>query len=127
MMCAVGSSAVVEVTTMGTGHLISIEDDIVEALHKELPYYSAFTIKPDAYKGQTETLKVSATWNILTCHEKLDDDTVYQMTKSLYENKQDLVNVAANMSFMDPAEIGVIQIPLHPGAERYYKEIGVIK
>jgi TRAP transporter TAXI family solute receptor len=127
MMAGVGASAVVEVTTMGTGHLIPIEDDVIAALNKELPYYTAFTIPANSYKGQTEPLKVAATWNVLTAHEKLDADLVYQMTKALYDNKQDLVNVAANMSFMDASEVGVIQIPLHPGAERYFKEIGVIK
>ncbi|MDR1509534.1 MAG: TAXI family TRAP transporter solute-binding subunit, partial [Synergistaceae bacterium] len=69
MMAAVGASAVVEVTTMGTGHLIPIEDEIVAALNKELPYYSAFAIPAGSYKGQTEPLKVAATWNILTAHE----------------------------------------------------------
>jgi TRAP transporter TAXI family solute receptor len=127
MMCAIGSSSVVEVTTMGTGHLIPLEDEIVDGLHKELPYYTAFEIPAASYKGQAETLKASATWNTLSVHEKLDADLVYAMTKALYENKQDLVNVAANMSFMDAKAVGVIQIPLHPGAERYYKEIGAIK
>jgi TRAP transporter TAXI family solute receptor len=112
---------------MGTGYLIAIEDDVVEALHKELPYYSAFTIAADSYKDQTEELKVAATWNVLSVHEKLDTDVVYAMTKALFDNKQDLVNVAANMSYMNTSEIGVIQIPLHPGAEKYYKEIGAIK
>jgi TRAP transporter TAXI family solute receptor len=127
MTAAIGSSAVVEVTTMGTGHLIPLEDDVIEALHKELPYYSAFDIPANSYKGQTESLKVAATWNILSVHEKLDADLVYTMVKALYDNKQDLVNVSANMSFMDAKEMGVIQIPLHPGAEKYYKEIGAIK
>jgi TRAP transporter TAXI family solute receptor len=127
MMGAIGSAAVVEVATMGTGRLIPLEDDIIEALNKELPYYSAFTIPANSYRGQTEPLKVAATWNILSVHEKLDTDVVYAMTKALFENKNDLVNVAANMSFMNAEEVGVIKIPLHPGAEKYYKEIGVIK
>ncbi|MDR1884684.1 MAG: TAXI family TRAP transporter solute-binding subunit [Synergistaceae bacterium] len=127
MMAAIGSSALVEVTTIGTGHLIALEDDLIAALNKELPYYSEFVIPAGSYKGQDEPLKVAATWNTLTAHEKLDTDLVYQMTKALFENKQDLVNVAANMSFMDSAAVDVIRIPLHPGAEKYYKEIGAIK
>ncbi|MCL1940798.1 MAG: TAXI family TRAP transporter solute-binding subunit [Synergistaceae bacterium] len=127
MMGGIGSAAVVEVMTMGTGHLIPLEDDVVEALNKELPYYAPFSIPANSYKDQPEPLKVSATWNILSVHEKLPADTVYAMTKALFDNKQDLVNVAANMSFMNASEIGVIRIPLHPGAEKYYKEIGVIK
>ncbi|MDR1943658.1 MAG: TAXI family TRAP transporter solute-binding subunit [Synergistaceae bacterium] len=127
MMAAIGSSALVEVTTIGTGHLIPLEDDVIAALNKELPYYTEFVIPANSYKGQTEPLKVAATWNTLTVHEKLSADLVYQMTKALYDNKQDLVNVAAIMSFMDAGAVGVIQIPLHAGAERYYKEIGAIK
>ncbi|MDR1470973.1 MAG: TAXI family TRAP transporter solute-binding subunit [Synergistaceae bacterium] len=127
MMAAIGASALVEVTTMGTGHLISLDEDVIAALNKELPYYSKFIIPANSYKGQTEPLTVAATWNILTAHEKLDGDLVYNMTKALYENKGDLVIVAANMSFMDAKEVGVIKIPLHPGAERYFKEIGEIK
>ena len=127
MMGGIGSAAVVEVMTMGTGHLIALEDDVVEALNKELPYYAPFSIPANSYKDQPEPLKVAATWNILSVHEKLDTDLVYKMTKALFDNKHDLVNVAANMSFMNADEIGVIRIPLHPGAEKYYKEIGVIK
>ncbi|MDR3355440.1 MAG: TAXI family TRAP transporter solute-binding subunit [Synergistaceae bacterium] len=127
MMCAIGSSAVVEVTTMGTGHLIPLEDELIAGLNKDLPYYSEFVIPANSYKGQTEQLKVSATWNTLTAHEKLDEELVYQMTKALYDNKQDLVNVAAIMSFMDAGAVSVIKIPLHPGAEKYFKEIGAIK
>ena len=127
MMGGIGSAAVVEVMTMGTGYLIPLEDDVVEMLHKELPYYSAFSIPANSYKDQPEALNVAATWNILSLHEKLDADLVYAMTKALFDNKQELVNVAANMSFMNASEIGVIQIPLHPGAEKYYKEIGAVK
>ncbi len=127
MMGAIGSSAVVEVATMGTGKLIPIEADLVKKLNQELPYYTPFTIPANSYKGQTQPVAVAATWNILSIHEKVDADTVYKMTKALFENKKDLVSVAANMSYMDPKEVKVILIPLHPGAEKYYKEVGAIK
>ena len=127
MMGGVGSAAVVEVMTMRTGYLIPLEDDVVAGLNKALPYYSAFSIPANSYSGQPEPVKVSATWNVLSMHEKLDTDLVYAMTKALFDNKNDLVNVAAIMSFMNASEIDVIKIPLHPGAEKYYKEIGVLK
>lgn len=127
MMGAIGSSAVVEVTTMGTGKLIPIEADLVKKLNQELPYYTPFTIPANSYKGQTQPINVAATWNILSIHEKVDADTVYKMTKALFDNKKDLVSVAANMTYMDPKEVKVILIPLHPGAEKYYKEVGAIK
>ena len=49
------------------------------------------------------------------------------MTKTLFQNKNDLVVISARMAAMDAAKIKDIKIPLHPGAIRYYKEIGLIK
>ena len=127
MMGGVGSAAVVEVLTMRNGYLVALENDVVAGLNKVLPYYTAFAIPADSYAGQTEPLKTSATWNILSVHEKLDTDAVYAMTKALFDNKADLVNVATVMRFMEADRVGVIQIPLHPGAEKYFKEVGAIK
>ena len=127
MMGAIGSSAMVEVTTIGTGKLLPLEADLVKKLNAQLPYYTPFTIPANSYKGQTTALPVAATWNILSISEKVDAAAVYKMTKALFDNKKDLVNVSANMAFMNPKEVKVILIPLHPGAEKYFKEIGVIK
>lgn len=49
------------------------------------------------------------------------------MTKTAFENKKDLVTISSNMQNMTPEGAKNIMIPLHPGAMRYYKEIGVIK
>ena len=49
------------------------------------------------------------------------------MTKALFDHKQDLVVISARMSEMDPSYVKDIKIPLHPGAEKYYKEIGAVK
>lgn len=68
-----------------------------------------------------------ASWNILVTTDKLDEETAYQMTKALYEKKQDILNVSSRLSSMDPENLKYIQIPLHPGAARYYKEIGALK
>ncbi len=60
-------------------------------------------------------------------HEKLDAELVYQLTKQLFEHKADLVAVSSKMSEMTPEAIKSIQIPIHPGAEKYYREIGIMK
>jgi len=49
------------------------------------------------------------------------------MTKALFENRADLVLVNSKMENMAPENVKFIMIPLHPGAEKYYKEIGAVK
>jgi len=127
MMGALGSAAVVEVTTMGTARIIPIEDDIIADLNEVLPYYDAFTIPGGTYPGHPYGIRTSATWNILSVHYSLSDDLVYDMTRVLFENAEELVNVAAVMSYMQKDAIDVIQIPLHPGAERFFRSVGALE
>ena len=49
------------------------------------------------------------------------------MTKALYEKKQDILNVSSRLSSMSPENLKYIQVPIHPGALKYYKEIGAVK
>lgn len=126
-MGALGISSVTEPTTTGTVKLISLPESAIKAMCASRPYFSPATIPAGTYKGQTEPIYTFQSPNIIAVTEKLPDDLVYNMTKELFANKQDLVNVAKVMEAMKPDEVGQIRIPLHPGAERYYREIGVLK
>lgn len=124
---ALGIAGVVEIMTVGTADLIDFEEEAITKLCQELPYYLPFDIPANTYKGQTAPVKSMASWNVLITNDKLDEETAYQMTKALYEKKQDILNVSSKLSSMDPENLKYIQVPLHPGAEKYYKEIGAIK
>jgi len=127
MMGALGQAGVVEATTLGVAYLIDIPDEIIKKAVSQYPYWFPFTIPAGIYKGQGEPIKTYAGPNIIAVHEKLPEDLVYQMTKALFEHKEDLIAVTPQMEHMVPENVEQIVIPLHPGAERYYKEIGVLK
>lgn len=124
---AMGIAGVVEIATLGTAELISFEPAAVKKLCKELPYYLPFTIPANTYKGQTKPVNVMASWNVLVTSKKLDNDSAYKMTKALYDKKQDILNVSTRLASMSPENLKYIQIPLHPGALKYYKEIKAVK
>lgn len=126
-MGALGISSVTEPTTTGTVKLISLPEDVIKKMCEERPYFSPAVIPAGTYKGQTEPIHTFQSPNIIAVSDKLGDDLVYNMTKQLFEHKQDLVNVAKVMQAMKADEISQIKIPLHPGAERYYREIGILK
>ncbi len=126
-MGAVGISSVVEPTTVGTVRLIDIPADVVATMCRNTPYFSPMTIKAGTYKGQDKDISTFSSPNIIAVHEKLDDDLVYAMTKELLTHKGDLEAVAAVMKAMRADSVSQIKIPLHPGALRYYRELGLAK
>lgn len=124
---AIGIASAVETTTVGTASLISIPQAIVGKICEETPYFSPITIPAGTYKNQPGPIETFSSPNILAVHARLDDDLVYGMTKALFEHKEGLVAVSARMSAMNPESVAQIKIPLHPGALRYYKEMGILQ
>jgi len=124
---ALGIAGVVEITTLGTAEFRDIPADVIAKLGKELPYYLPFDIPANTYKDQTTPVKAMASWNVLITTEKLGDEDAYKMTKALYEHKQDILNISTRLASMSPENLKYIQVPLHKGAEKYYKEIGAVK
>ena len=91
------------------------------------PYISV-TIPAGTYEGQAEDVKTAAVGNFLITHEGVSDETAYQMTKLLFENLPQMVAAHAAAKAIDPAKaLDGMPVPLHPGAERYYKEAGLLK
>lgn len=124
---AIGISSVVEPMTLGIVELLDVPDDVVAKMIEITPYYAQLTIPKGSYKGQERDVKTFCSPNILAVHEKLSNESVYQMTKTLFEHKEELVVISARMSEMDPNYVKDIKIPLHPGAVKYYEEAGVIE
>ena len=90
--------------------------------------YIPVTIPAGTYDGQAEDVKTAAVGNFLITHEGVSDETAYQMTKQLFENLDKLTaaHAAAKAIKLEGALTGM-PVPLHPGAERYYKEKGLMK
>ena len=90
--------------------------------------YMAAVIPAGTYEGQTEDVPTAAVGNFLITHEGVSDETAYQMTKLLFDNLPALTAAHAAAKAIDVKKaLDGMPVPLHPGAERYYKEIGVLK
>ncbi len=89
--------------------------------------YLAATIPAGTYEGQAADVPTLAITNILVTSADVSDEIAYQMTKQLFENLPDMVAAhnAAKAIDMQKALTGM-PVPLHPGAERYYKEKGLM-
>jgi TRAP transporter TAXI family solute receptor len=105
--------------------VVEIPPAIVEKVGS--PYVKA-TIPANTYGGQTAPVVTAAVVNYLVTHSGMKDETVYQMTKAIYESLPDLAaaHAAARDIKLESALSGM-PVPMHPGAERYLKEKGVTK
>ncbi len=91
------------------------------------PYVSVI-IPASTYDGQNADVETAAVGNFLISHEGVSDETAYQMTKLLFENVPQLVASHAAAKAIDPAKaLDGMPVPLHPGAEKYYREAGILK
>ena len=90
--------------------------------------YLAATIPAGTYDGQDADVATAAVGNFLITSEAVSDDTVYAMTKLLFDNLDQLAAAHAAAKAIDPAKaLDGMPLPLHPGAERYYREAGLLK
>lgn len=108
--------------------ILPLTGPAIKELQKVQPYYADAVLPADTYKGQTAEVKTIAVRAIWATHEGLDEETAYNVVKALYENTETLsqVHVKGKEITLEKA-LESVSIPLHPGAERYYREKGLIK
>ena len=106
--------------------VIPVPADVIAKIGN--PAYQPSVIPANTYTGQTEDVATAAIPNFLVTHSGVSDDVAYQMAKAMYANL-DTLYAAHNAAKAIKRENAIkgMPVPLHPGAERYYKEIGLIK
>jgi len=123
-----GSAQITDVMLTGRLKILPIDPDKADALLKDQPEYGPMTIKANTYPNQAEEIKTIAGSGVLTVRADVDPDTVYTMTKAIFENLDFLKqrHDYFKQTTLENATVGVVY-PLHPGAEKYLKEAGAIK
>lgn len=106
--------------------IMTISDDAVQGLMDDWGMLSV-TIPAGTYPNQDQDVKTVGMPYVYFATTNLDDDFVYNLTKAIAENKERLVATHASFGAWEAEGMPVgLGIPLHPGAERYYKERGWI-
>jgi uncharacterized protein len=118
-----GVAAIRDLATSIDVTFVPIPAELVEKLGA--PYVS-LPIVAGTYRGQDADVPTAGVVNFLVTHEGVPEETVYLMTKSMFENLDQMVAAhgAAKSIKLENAVKGM-PVPLHPGAERYYKEKGI--
>jgi uncharacterized protein len=119
-----GVASIKDLATSVDIQMVAVPPEVIQKLG---PPYLAATIPAGTYNGQTEDVSTVAVVNYLVTNADVPEETVYQMTKQLFENLPDLAAAhnAAKAIHLEEALTGM-PVPLHPGAERYFKENGIM-
>lgn len=116
LMAAAGDSVV----------MLEFTDEQIEKANNGLDLWTRHVIPADTYPGQSKPIQTIAQPNFLAVRNDVDEDTVYLITKTLYENLGFLQNIhQATKAMSLEAALAGLPVPLHPGAARYYREAGV--
>ena len=128
IMSGAPASAVSQALTADC-RLLPIGDDVFAKLKAQYPWYVKYTIPAGTYPNQKEAVQTTAIKMLMFCRGDLSEDTVYQLTKSFWEHIDELGKSQKNLKGLKPADAvkDIADVPLHPGAVKYYKEIGVLK
>ena len=121
-----GMAAIRDLASTMPVTFVEIPAAVVEKIESDA--YLPGVIPAGTYDGQDDDVPTVAITNILVSHEKVSDEVAYQMTKLMFDNLSSLGNAhsAAKDIKLENATKN-LPIPLHPGAERFYKEAGVLK
>ncbi|MEL7565804.1 MAG: TAXI family TRAP transporter solute-binding subunit [Dehalobacterium sp.] len=120
--------AMAEIDSTNPISLIPLDQDKLEELKKINPGYAGKVVPKGTYKGLTEDTLQLAFGNILVVRKDLDENLVYNVLKVMWENRNKLLTVhQAYSQFTEELAPQIYGAELHPGAKKFFKEIGAIK
>lgn len=106
--------------------ILDFTDEQLKQADGGLGLWTRYVIPADTYPGQAKNINTIAQPNFLSVRADVDEDAVYQITKTIYENLAFLnaIHGATKAMAIEKAIAG-LPMPLHPGAAKYYQEVGI--
>lgn len=118
--------AITELATTTDAYLVSIDGEVAKTVMANCPYYTEYTVPAGTYKGQEEDVKTIAVKATLIVDADIDEDTVYGITKAIFDNAESIAkeNAKGAELTIENATEGMA-VPFHKGAAKYFAEKGV--
>jgi len=123
------SGSIQEATTACDSVLVDVNNEATEALIEANPFYRQATIPGGMYRGNsddTTTFGVGATF---VTSAEVSEDVVYEVVKAVFDNIDQFKSLHPAFAILEPEEMATdgLSAPLHAGAERYFREAGLIE
>lgn len=123
------SGSIQEATTACDATLVSVSGEAIDKLVADNPYYRTATIPGGMYRGNDADVATFGVGATLVTSASVSEETVYQLVKAVFEDMDGFRGLHPAFANLDPKEMANdgLSAPLHPGAEKYYREVGLIE
>jgi hypothetical protein len=123
------SGSIKEATTSCDSVLVNVTGPEVEKLVADNPYYRIATIPGGMYRGTDEDVTTFGVGATFVSSAKVPENVIYVVVKSVFENFDDFKKLHPAFAVLKKEEMvkDGLSAPLHDGAAKYYKEVGLIK
>jgi TRAP transporter TAXI family solute receptor len=121
------TTAITEYATTNEANLISLDEELLGKIKTEYPFLVQDNLPAGTYTGQDAEVVCVAIQATLVADTTVSEEVVYELTKAMYDNQAELTAGHAKWGLLNAeAAVAGATAPIHPGAEKYYKEIGVL-
>jgi len=117
--------AVLDLESTHDIRLVDIPDEAISIINQEFSYIVKGLIPKGTYKNMDHDVTTISNWNFCAASVDLPEDLVYQMVKNTFEHKDELTTIEPNFRFLAAEDINKGLTPVHKGAVKYYKEMGI--
>lgn len=115
-----------ELETTKSVNIFGMSEKVLADILKSNPYAVEFTIPKATYKSLTGDIKTAAMWNFVVTNSDMSEKLAYDIVKAVFDNHDTLVTIhSAAKDTLANNILNNTVMPLHPGAVRYYREIGL--
>ncbi|MGX9419415.1 TAXI family TRAP transporter solute-binding subunit [Vibrio sp. WJH972] len=123
------SSSIQEAITSCDAKIVPATGQEIERIVAEHPYYTTTTIAPNTYRGQTTPIQSFGVAATLITRSNISEEVVYKLVKAIFENFEQFKNSHPALATLEKQHMikDSLSAPLHSGAVRYYREIGIMK
>lgn len=116
-----------EILSVSEGHLLDVPDEVADPLVDAFNYEKV-TIPAGTFKGQDKDVQTIGSVTQITTYEELPDEWAYNICKLVWENRKRMIQAHKAYAELDEEMVVKgVRIPFHPGAEQYWREIGLLK
>lgn len=124
----IGAAVLTDAAFMTPCDLVPVDDAHIKKLQDKYPFYAKDVVKAGTYKGLDTDVQTVAVMAMLVARKDLKKDLVYNVTKAIFEHLDRLHAAHAKLKAVTlESAMDGMSIPLHPGAEKYFKEKGILK
>lgn len=122
------SGAIQEATTACDTVLVNVDNEAIRALVEERDYYRMATIPGGMYRGTDSDVTTFGVGATFVSSDAVSEEVVFQVTRAIFENLDQFTALHPALANLDPAEMvgDGLSAPLHPGAERFFREAGMM-